>query len=112
MTSPDLIPIPTLQLLLVLILGPIPVPTPAPTYHLKSGVLVGTYGKRSTHYRNHMPVQKCVGRLALELGPRAITATGGACKATPPLSLGKRRPWPLYRAGIGRRGNWVKNEDE
>ena len=37
-----------------------------------------------------MPVQKCVGRLALELGPRAITATGGACKATPPLSLEKR----------------------
>ncbi len=82
MTSPDLIPIPTLQLLLllllVLILGLIPVPTPAPTCHLKSGVLVGTYGKRSTHYRNHTPVQKCVGRLALGIRSQGNNGNRGS----------------------------------
>ncbi len=84
MTSPDLIPIPTLLLLLllvlvlVLILGLIPVPTPAPTCHLKSGVLVGTYGKRSTHCRNHTPVQKCVGRLALGIRSQGNNGNRGS----------------------------------
>ena len=78
MTSPDLIPIPTLQLRLVPILGLIPVPTPAPTCHLKSVVLVGTYGKRSTHCRNHTPVQKCVGRLALGIRSQGNNGNRGS----------------------------------
>jgi len=87
MTSPDLIPIPTLQplLLLVLILGLIPVPTPAPTCHLKSGVLVGTYGKRSTPSRNRTPVQKCVGRLALGIRSQSINGNRGSLHSNSPL---------------------------
>jgi len=78
MTSSDLIPVLTLQPLPVPVLEPIPVPTPAPTCHVKKGVLAGTYGKRSTHCRNHTPVQKCVGRLALGIRSQGNNGNRGS----------------------------------